>query len=78
MVGGKLSSPLALNIKPLVLRFALRVRSEEQRVKGKRREREIYRNEEHQARCQVSDFKVLLRGCTAGADKDNPKVSWQL
>lgn len=25
----------------------------------------------------MSDFKVLLRGCTAGTDKDNPKVSWQ-
>lgn len=35
VVGGKLSSPFALNIKPLVLKFALRVRSEEQRVKGK-------------------------------------------
>lgn len=42
MVGEKLSSPFALNIKPLVLRFALRVRSEERRVRGKggrRRER---------------------------------------
>lgn len=42
------------------------------------REKERYWHEEHQTRCQVSDFKVLLRGCTAGADKDNPKVSWQL
>lgn len=73
VVGGKLSSPLALNIKPLVLRFALRVRSEEHGV----RERERYWHEEYQARCQVSDFKVPLRGYAAGADKDNPKVSWQ-
>lgn len=35
VVGGKLSSPFALNIKPLVLRFALRVRSEEHRVRRK-------------------------------------------
>lgn len=27
--------------------------------------------------CQVSDFKVLRRGCTAGADKANPEMSWQ-
>lgn len=78
VAGGKLSSPFALNIKPLVLRFALRVRSEEHRMRGKgERERERYWREEYQARCQVSDFKVLLRGCTAGTDKDNPKVSWQ-
>lgn len=41
VVGGKLSSPFALNIKPLVLKFALGVRSEERRVKGKG-ERERY------------------------------------
>lgn len=35
VVGGKLSSSFALNIKPLVLKFALGVRSEEQRVKGR-------------------------------------------
>ena len=40
MVGGKLSSPFALNIKPLVLRFALRVRSEECRVREREREKE--------------------------------------
>lgn len=32
---GKLSSPVALNIKPLVLRFAPRAGSDERRVKGK-------------------------------------------
>lgn len=78
VAGGRLSSPFALNIKPLVLRFALRVRSEEHKVRGKGRERGRYWHEEHQARCQVSNFKVLLRGCTAGTDKDNPKVSRQL
>lgn len=28
--------------------------------------------------CQVSDFKVLLKGCTAGADKNKFQMSGQL
>lgn len=75
MVGGKLSSPRALNIKPLVLRFAP---SEKQRARSKDgEERESsHADMSRSSWCQVSDGNAVLRGCTAGPDKGNPKVSW--
>lgn len=69
VVGGKLSSPFALNIKPLVSRFA------QSKDGGERATR--HTDTSRSSWCQVSDLKVVLRGCTARPDKGNPKVSWQ-
>lgn len=61
----------ALNINPLVLRFALRARSEKRRVK-------MEAESGHEQMQMVSGdegVKVLLMGRTAGKDNANPEAS---